>query len=222
MQPHKPNAPAALLTATALLLCVCLPGCGDQAPAPSGTATDADADTPAATHSEKQPNPVTNAPEHALIDAEAFTALRAQAQADGKVLVVDCWATWCPSCLVMFPKLHAAMKERGDQVRLVSVCFDEGEDYIEKAGAYLSKQKAWEDAYLLKAGAEQKEAFAEATGSEDFGGTVLPAVFVYGPGGELAYEMLETEGEPADWVASIAAAADQAADQAAADRAASE
>lgn len=145
------------------------------------------------------------------IDAEAFTALREQAKADGVVLVVDGWATWCDSCVAMFPLLHQEIKAKGDKVRLVSLCFDEGDDYIAKAMAYLITQQAWQDAYLAAPGADAKETLAEATSTQEgWGGGVLPAVFVYRPDGTLAYEMLQTEGNPKDWVQQIGAAVDRA------------
>ena len=144
-----------------------------------------------------------------VVDAEAITTLRKEAVDAGKVLVIDCWATWCGSCVAMFPHLHKAMKERGDSVMLVSLTFDEGEDLTQKAAEFLTRQDAWEGALQAAEGSDAKNAIAAAL-SENWDGGVLPAVFVYKPDGTLSYEMLETRGEVPDWVNGIAAAVDAA------------
>lgn len=46
----------------------------------------------------------------------------------GKVLVVDCWATWCPPCRKMLPvmvKMHEQYKEKG--LEIVGLNFENGE-----------------------------------------------------------------------------------------------
>lgn len=142
-------------------------------------------------------------PELMVIDAEGLTALRTRAAAENRVLVIDCWATWCASCLQMFPKLHDAMAEYGNDVQLVSLCFDEGDDYIQRAERYLTSQDAWKDAYLAAEGDEAKTAIAKAIGINWDGGA-LPAVFVFGPGDlRPRFQLVETEGEPDNWVKQI-------------------
>jgi len=138
-----------------------------------------------------------------MLDAAAVSELRRQTLAQGKVLVIDCWATWCGSCVAMFPKLHEKMKAYGEDVRLVTLCFDEGEAYVNKAGAYLTEQDAWVDAYRAAEGSEAKTAIAGVVSGSWEGGT-LPAVLVFGPGDTMpSYELLETEGEVENWVAQI-------------------
>ncbi len=185
------------------LLAVCLPlsGCDDCAVPPGPGDHDVPADRVV-----ELPEPPADWTLPA-VDAEGFAALREQAAAEGQVLVVDTWATWCTSCLAMFPKLHAAMAERGDNVRLVSLCFDEGEDSVAQAERFLIDRHAWQDAVI--ADPDAKDAIAESVGGAWDGG-VLPAVFVFGKDGKLAYEMTETRGEVDDWVAAIAAAVDGA------------
>ncbi|MEM6259696.1 MAG: TlpA disulfide reductase family protein [Planctomycetota bacterium] len=143
-----------------------------------------------------------------VADAAALTALREQAAEEGKVLVIDCWATWCGSCVAMFPHLHKAMKERGDGVMLVSLTFDEDEELTRKAGEFLTKQDAWDGA-LQAAEGDARDEVPKAL-SDTWDGGALPAVFVYKPDGTTAYEMLETRGEVKDWVDGIAAAVDEA------------
>jgi|GEM_PF-2047186 len=138
---------------------------------------------------------------------DAITALRKETAEANKVLIIDCWATWCGSCVAMFPHLHKAMKERGDGVLLVSLSFDEGENSILEAGEFLTKHNAWDNALRAASGFDAKDAIGKAL-SDNWDGGVLPAVFVYKPDGTTAYELLETRGEVADWVEGITKAVD--------------
>jgi cytochrome c biogenesis protein CcmG, thiol:disulfide interchange protein DsbE len=47
----------------------------------------------------------------------------------GKILVVDFWATWCAPCKASFPKLEELSKKVGDKVEVVGISVDD-----EKAG----------------------------------------------------------------------------------------
>jgi len=153
----------------------------------------------------------------APFDVAVFADLRQQAVEQGKVLVIDFWATWCGSCVQMFPILHEAMHQgdRHDKVMLVSVTQDAGEADIAKALKYVNRQEAGQGAYLQGEDAVDPvaAALAELGETDDWGGSTLPAVFVFDKQGQLAYAMTQTEGDPADWVAGIAAAADAAAGQ---------
>ena len=144
-----------------------------------------------------------------VADAEKITALRQEAAEAGKVLVIDCWATWCGSCVAMFPGLHKAIKERGDGVMLVSLTFDEGDKALFEAEKFLAKHDATQNAYAAAAGSDATDDIAKAL-SDNWGGTILPAVFVYGPDGATAYELLETRGDVQDWVDAIVGAVDGA------------
>lgn len=192
------------------LLALLLTGCEDRATGPETNAPDG------ARASSGQPEPAKE-PEadgdFTIVDAAGIKALREQTAAQGKVLVIDCWATWCGSCLQMFPKLHHAMDQRGDKVRLVSLCYDEnapgGKDFVDQARQYILAQHATKDAHLA-IGGDAKEGLPAALGGSWSDG-VLPAVFVYGLDGQLVYEMLQTEGSTDAWVNRIAAEVDQAA-----------
>ena len=42
------------------------------------------------------------------------------ASGDGRVTLVDVWATWCPPCIASIPILESIHRDLGDQVRVVS------------------------------------------------------------------------------------------------------
>lgn len=187
-----------------LVVALLLPGCGEEtAPTPAGTTQEKGLSSGLTTYAD-QTRTVK------LVDAADITALREQAAEAGKVLVIDCWATWCGSCVAMFPHLHKAMKERGDGVMLASLCFDEGQDIktLTAVRDFLEKHDAWDNAYQAAAGSDATDAIAKAL-SDNWSGTILPAVFVYRPDGTTAYELLETRGEVQDWVDAIAQAVDR-------------
>lgn len=192
-----------MLSLAALLLVGCDPGSDEV-----GEAWD---DLPAE-QQDAPNNPDAEAFTLPVIDAAGLKELQQQTAEEGKVLVIDFWATWCGSCVQMFPKLHEEMKERGDKVRIISISHDEnaegGEDYIAKAARFITKRQATHGAYLCDPAS--KDAIGEML-SDEWDGVSLPAIFVFGKDGDLAYEMLETEGDVDEWVAGIAAAVDKVA-----------
>lgn len=123
-----------------------------------------------------------------VLDADGLAALRERAVAENKVLVIDCWATWCEPCKELFPLMHAALGDRED-VLLVSVSTDEDvlpdDNNIERAKAFLTAQDARGNAYVA-VGGDARTAFGEATDAM-WSGSMVPAVFVYAPDGSLSY-----------------------------------
>jgi thiol-disulfide isomerase/thioredoxin len=72
------------------------------------------------------------APEFSLrtLDGEPITV----AQFEGRVLVLDFWASWCGPCLQAMPQIHAAVEQfPEDQVALVAVNLQEGAEQIRAA-----------------------------------------------------------------------------------------
>lgn len=105
---------------------------------------------------------------------------------EGKVVVMDCWSTWCEPCKKEFPGLVALHEKYGpDKVACVSVCFDyEGlkkekpEDYEPAVLEFLREQRASFDNVIAN------EPSDELYKKFDF--PSVPAVFVYDRQGELA------------------------------------
>jgi thioredoxin-like negative regulator of GroEL len=47
---------------------------------------------------------------------------------EGKIVVFDFWATWCPPCRASVPEIKDLSKKYGDRVRVISVSADEKDD----------------------------------------------------------------------------------------------
>jgi thiol-disulfide isomerase/thioredoxin len=59
-----------------------------------------------------------------VVDKEGYDKIIAANK--GKVIVVDCWATWCVPCRKAFPKTVELSKTYADQgVVVISLCFDD-------------------------------------------------------------------------------------------------
>jgi thiol-disulfide isomerase/thioredoxin len=62
----------------------------------------------------------------------------------GKVVVLDFWATWCPSCMQHFPDFIEMQKKYGDKgLVVISVSLDKTDkDAVDRANRFLTKQNS--------------------------------------------------------------------------------
>jgi thiol-disulfide isomerase/thioredoxin len=101
----------------------------------------------------------------------------------GKVVVVDCWATWCVPCRKAFPKTVELSKNYADKdVVVVSLCFD---DLVKgQAPEQVKKFLALNDAYFENLVSSLD---ITADGADAFGITdgALPHFKIYGKDGKL-------------------------------------
>ena len=109
----------------------------------------------------------------------------------GQIVVVDMWATWCIPCIERFPhmvELAHTYSDRG--VAFVSLCLDDRDDdeAVALAQRFLTEQGAFFANYLMD------EVVTQAFEKLDLLG--IPAVFIYGPDGELRYRL--TGDDPDD------------------------
>lgn len=190
------------------LLCLGIVGCTDSAP-PAGTSTTSDAGGSGTTsttgpgpvmgsgvgdeqapdgNSEPPLADVTSAVESlpsadaanitlTTVTPDEFNATIAQHK--GKVVFVDFWAMWCPSCLKGFPHTVAAAAKHPDDLVVISMNFDESDTHTD-ALEFLKKQKATFEnlACTFGGGDESFSSYNIESGS-------LPYFRVYNRQGEL-------------------------------------
>lgn len=116
-----------------------------------------------------------------LIDAKGFKA--AVAKQKGKVVLVDCWATWCVPCIKGFPETVALSRKYADKgLVVISLSFDdpEDEDTPAKVLKFLKKQEATFPNYISREDLEQGGAE-----SFDIEGGSLPHYKLYDRTGKL-------------------------------------
>lgn len=116
----------------------------------------------------------------------------------GRVVVLDLWATYCPPCVAEFPNLVALQAKYPEQVACISVSADfeglEGkppESYAEKVLAFLQKQNATFDNILLSTD-------ADTLFTQKIEHNSLPAVYVYDQQGNLAGQFPDPK-DPAEF-----------------------
>ena len=56
---------------------------------------------------------------------------------EGKVILLNIWATWCPPCVAEMPNLHDLYLDYSDRVEFLMVANDE----VDKVTAFLTKRK---------------------------------------------------------------------------------
>lgn len=143
--------------------------------APKSTAT-----KPAAM---KKPPAVSDAPTVAALKPADFNKFKDAA--NGKVLVINFWATWCGPCIAEFPEfvtLDAKYRDKG--VKVVGVTVDDPSDVKPKVIPFIKKHKVKFDIVLQET--DDPQEMMDVI-NKDWPGGVLPATFVYDKQGKLAY-----------------------------------
>lgn len=105
---------------------------------------------------------------------------------EGKVVVMDCWSTWCEPCKKEFPGLVELHEKYGaDKIACISLCLDyEGlkketpEEHEPEVRQFLERQDADFDNVISTVASDEM--------SEKLGIATVPAIFVYSQQGELA------------------------------------
>jgi thiol-disulfide isomerase/thioredoxin len=189
-----------------LAMVMSLVGC-DSAKSPPAGARPAASSAPAA---EQAVEPSTDA-QDAMTDEEApgvtlqikdYDAIVELIKGhQGKVVVLDCWSTWCEPCMKEFPGLVALDQKYGtDKVVCISLSLDfEGlpdkkpEEYTANVLKFLRSQRAAFDNVLSSTPADEL--------SKRLKFAAPPTVFVYDQQGELAKKF---EGPDAQYETKIA------------------
>lgn len=186
------------------LLCGCANQPADDSAAPSETTPAEPAEpTPAPPGQSETPDPENAAPaadKEVTLDVlswEEITALVPQYQ--GKVVVMDLWATYCPPCVAEFPNLVQLHKDYPDQIAAISVSLDYdglGDDNVEsykpKVLSFLKSQNAVHVHNIL-CGTDAETLFTEKIQQNS-----MPVVYVYDQEGKLAAEF-PNPADPAEF-----------------------
>ncbi len=167
--PARPRTGRNLRPVAGLLLSVALGlgGCGPSAdPPPGAAAPEAAAETPTAAPG-RRPAPAFRLPK--LGGGELSLA-----ELQGRVVVIDFWATWCPPCIFQIPilnQIHRRYADRGVEVLGISV---------DSGGADAVREFAEEHriAYPILLG---DESLARAYGAPGY-----PSLVVVAPDGTIA------------------------------------
>jgi RNA polymerase sigma factor (sigma-70 family) len=96
----------------------------------------------------------------------------------GKVVLIDCWATWCTPCMEKMPKLQQLYaKHKNDGLEVIGVCLDENADKANQAIKRLGL--TWPEV-LVPAGEKARELWHKASGIHS-----LPRLLLLDRGGIL-------------------------------------
>lgn len=93
----------------------------------------------------------------------------------GKVVIVDFWATWCGPCKESFPKLEALSKKLGDRVEIIGISVDD------EVGGVADFAKANGATFAI--GWDERHAIAGRWGTFN----TMPTTFVVDPTGKVRY-----------------------------------
>ncbi len=118
----------------------------------------------------------------ALLKPTEFNKLKTDSQ--GKVLLINFWATWCAPCVAEFPEFVMIDKTyRAKGVRTVSISTDEKSDIETGVIPFLKKQKAEFESFVSDA--DDPQELIDVVDKNWSG--ALPATFVFDKQGKLIY-----------------------------------
>ena len=127
-------------------------------------------------------------PEVREIDAAGLKALLESNASEGRILLVNFWATWCVPCREEFPdlvRIEREFRRLGEEFAFVTVSLDDATDIKTAVPDFLARMRATRmPAYLLNA-AEPEEAINLV--NKDWRGE-LPATFLFGRRGDLFFK----------------------------------
>ena len=129
------------------------------------------------------PKAVSSSQKVTQIDVEG---LRKVLKPNGRPLVINFWATWCPPCTEEFPDLVKLDNEFRGKVDFITVSLDDMADINTYVPKFLDDMHSEMPAYLLHT---PNESAAIAIVSKDWAGS-LPMTVVYDAGGKQVYSKM--------------------------------
>ena len=117
-----------------------------------------------------------------LLRVSGLTTLREHAQ--GQMLVINFWATWCHGCVAEFPEFVALDEKYGTKgVKVVGISLDSAKDLDSKVRPFVSKAKAMFD--IRVPDMDDPQPIIDAVTKEWSG--AMPATSIFDGKGKLAY-----------------------------------
>ncbi len=163
-------------------------GCGSQ-PAPAPTAEPAAAAPAPVSQPVEAAAPASTAPSVTPGTADKVKALVAEAK--GKTLVINVWATFCVPCVEEMPELAQFYRERDpEKVAFLSLSADPMYAIDDTVKPYVAEQKIPFPVYVLDE--VDPDSLVEILGVKDSKWTgELPGTFILNPEGSLTKSWLE-------------------------------
>jgi peroxiredoxin len=131
----------------------------------------------------KKPAAARFTPKVGLLKPADFAQFKQSQQ--GKVLVINFWATWCGPCVAEFPEfvaIDAKYKDKG--LKMLGISADEPSDLKTKVVAFLRQQKAPFENFVQDT--DDPQQMIDIV-DKDWPGT-LPATFVFDKQGQMIYK----------------------------------